>query len=62
MSSSAHVMNQIEELRRQLHQGLGSTYDPARLQALAPISEELDRLAVELAKMEQKSQPEILKR
>lgn len=46
------VVKEIEELRRQLHKELGAGYDPARLQALAPISEELDRLAVELGRRE----------
>lgn len=48
----AQAVNRIEELRMQLHRGLGSQYDPERLQALAPISEELDRLTVELARRE----------
>lgn len=52
MSSSPHVLHQIEELRRELHRGLGSQYDPNRLQTLAPISLELDRLTVELARAE----------
>jgi hypothetical protein len=43
---SQELLRAIEELRRELHRGLGSQYDPVRLQALAPISEELDRLAV----------------
>jgi hypothetical protein len=46
------VYEEIEALRRQLHKCLGSGYDPARLQALAPISQELDRLTVELARQE----------
>ena len=46
------IEQEIEALRRQLHQGLGSKYDPDRLQALAPISQELDRLAIELVRKE----------
>ncbi|HWI64784.1 MAG TPA: aspartyl-phosphate phosphatase Spo0E family protein [Symbiobacteriaceae bacterium] len=52
MTTSARVLQEIEELRRQLHKGLGSRYDPIRLQALAPISQELDRLAVELGRQQ----------
>jgi hypothetical protein len=52
MLASAQVLSQIEELRRQLHQGLGAQYDPARLQTLVPISQELDRLVVEFARQE----------
>ena len=62
MASSTSVISQMEELRRRLHQGLGSSYDPARLQALAPISEEFDRLAVEVARRELEHQREALKR
>lgn len=52
LTSGAKVNREIEELRRQLHKGLESGYDPARLQALAPISHELDRLAIELGRQE----------
>lgn len=52
MLASAQVLSQIEELRRQLHQGIGAQYDPARLQTLVPISQELDRLVVEFARHE----------
>lgn len=52
MTSSPKVLQEIEDLRRQLHKGLGSRYDPARIQALAPISHELDRLAVEIGRRE----------
>lgn len=52
MTSSPKVLQEIEDLRRQLHKGLGSRYDPVRLQELAPISHELDRLAVELGRRE----------
>lgn len=52
MAAPANVYEEIEALRRQLHKCLGSGYDPARLQALAPISQELDRLTVELARQE----------
>lgn len=52
LTTSARVLQEIEELRRQLHKGLGSRYDPIRLQALAPISQELDRLAVELGRQQ----------
>lgn len=48
--SSANITQEIEDLRRLLHKSLGSGYDPVRLQALAPISRELDRLAVELGR------------
>jgi hypothetical protein len=51
-ATSGEVLHEIEELRRQLHKGLGSRYDPVRLQSLAPISQELDRLAVELGRRE----------
>ena len=52
MLASGKVMQEIEELRQQLHRGLGAGYDPVRLQALAPISHELDRLAIELGRKE----------
>jgi len=52
VTSAAKVHEEIEALRRQLHQGLGSSYDPARLQALVPISQKLDRLAVEVVREE----------
>jgi len=52
VTSSPTILQEIEDLRRQLHQGLGSKYDPDRLQALAPISNELDRLTVELVRQE----------
>ncbi|MDB4894395.1 MAG: hypothetical protein JWN15_657 [Firmicutes bacterium] len=52
MQASAQVLLQIEELRRQLHQGMGAQYDPVRLQTLVPISQELDRLVVEFARDE----------
>ncbi len=52
MTSSAQVLREIEELRRQLNQGFGTRYDPERLQRLAPLSQELDRLTVELARQE----------
>lgn len=52
MTSSAQVLREIEELRRQLNQGFGTRYDPERLQTLAPLSQELDRLTVELARQE----------
>jgi hypothetical protein len=53
MGTAVQVQHQIEELRRQLNEGYGSSYDPARLQRLAPISQELDRLTVMLARQEQ---------
>ncbi|MGE5676020.1 MAG: hypothetical protein ACM3XM_19455 [Mycobacterium leprae] len=49
---TAKLEEQIEALRRRLHENLGSRYDPARIQALAPISEELDRLVVEYTRQE----------
>lgn len=52
MAATLKAVNRIEELRMQLHRAMGSQYDPERLRALAPISEELDRLAVELARRE----------
>jgi hypothetical protein len=50
VAAAADLNREIEELRRKLHKELGSQYDPARLQALAPISQELDRLTVELSR------------
>ena len=61
MTSSPTVLQEIEDLRRQLHKGLGSLYDPVRLQALAPISQELDRLAVELGRRELTTRSEMAK-
>lgn len=55
MTPAPKVMQEIEDLRRQLHKGLGPKYDPVRLQALAPISLELDRLAVELGRREMRN-------
>lgn len=52
MGSSPKLNAKIEELRRQLNRGFGSRYDPALLQNLVPISQELDRLTVELARAE----------
>lgn len=52
MAGTLDTVNRIEELRMQLHRGMGSQFDPGRLQALAPISEELDRLTIELARQE----------
>lgn len=55
MAASPQLVAKIEELRRQLNRGFGSRYDPALLQRLAPISQELDRLTVELARAERKT-------
>jgi hypothetical protein len=48
MKSDELLVRQLEELRRRLHEEIGSRYDPLRVQALAPISREFDRLALEL--------------
>jgi hypothetical protein len=56
MAASPQVLMQIEELRRQLHERMGAQYDPARLQTLVPISQELDRLVVQVSREELNSQ------
>lgn len=52
MTVPTSTLGQIEELRRKLHLGLGATYDPAVVQTLVPISQELDRLVVQFSRQE----------
>ncbi|HYF95500.1 MAG TPA: hypothetical protein VD969_25085 [Symbiobacteriaceae bacterium] len=59
---SPSVLREIEELRRQLHKGLGPRYDPVRLQELTPISQKFDRLAVEIGRRELENHRELIRR
>lgn len=52
MAPTQALKLRIEQLRRQLHEGMTASYDPQRLQALTPISEELDRLVVRCTREE----------
>ncbi len=52
MTTSSQLLHQIEQLRQKLHQGLGSQYDPVRMQELVSLSEELNRLTVEWTRRE----------
>lgn len=50
MVSNSDIARQIEELRRELHRVMVSQYDPRKLSDLLPISGEIDRLTLELAR------------
>lgn len=43
-------LRQIDTLRSTLHRQMGGQYDPVRLAQLVPISQELDRLVVEVTR------------
>lgn len=48
MKPEVVIAREMEELRRQLHKGIGSRYDPECVQRLQSISTEFDRLALKL--------------
>lgn len=50
MKKPGGLNQEIERLRHQLHTSLGSRYAPASLQKLVPISNELDRLVIQVMK------------
>jgi predicted ArsR family transcriptional regulator len=50
--TNATLEHRIEELRQEIYRAMGSHYDPERFQSLVPISQELDRLVVELVRRE----------
>lgn len=52
MAIESDALQQIEELRRELHRRLGGCYDPARVAELASISQEFDRLVVAVTRQE----------
>lgn len=52
MKAESEIVQEIEELRRRLHKAIGSRYDPDRVQMLRPISREIDRLTLELTRLQ----------
>lgn len=47
MATLQELAQRIEDLRQRLHAAVTSGYDPTKIQAAHPISQELDRLMVE---------------
>lgn len=58
MENEAALRQRIEELRRRLYESVPGGYDPRRLQEAHAISEELDRLVIELTRAEQGAVPD----
>lgn len=50
MTSEQDQLRQIEELRLELHRRLGGQYAPERVAQLVEISQQLDRLVVEVTR------------
>jgi hypothetical protein len=50
MTSERDRLRQIEELRSEMHRRMGGRYDPGRLSQLVHISQELDKLVVEVTR------------
>lgn len=50
MTLEEEQMRRIEALRSTLHRQMGGHYDPVRVAQLVPISQELDKLVVEVTR------------
>lgn len=51
-SREKDCMRQIEELRTELHRRMGGRYEPDRVGQLVTISQELDKLVVEVTRQQ----------
>lgn len=52
MTSEQDRLRQIEELRLEIHRRMGGRYDPVQLANLVTISQELDKLVVEVTRQQ----------